>query len=247
MKIDGDSFAPAWAILTKRFDNKRLLISAHVSRLIGDRTIIKCNAQELNKLLGSLNESLNALKALDINVEQWDPILIHLITMRLDRPLIEAWENKLGSSSAMPSFEQLTSFLCDRARAQERLESTQTKSSATHPPRVLPMKSNQQPNRSHVAATARTANSNQYPCDMCGKDHYIVSCPDFVTLSPSMRVKQVVKHKLCYNCFGHHNVPQCNSKRVCKICDCQHHTMIHGPHEQLKQSTQIIPSTSSTH
>lgn len=118
MPMDADSFKSAWEILTKRFENKRLMVSAHLTKLTSDHSSIICNVQDFTRLLNSTARSLNALKALGLEINQWDPLLVHLITQRLARPLIESWENRLGSSSELPTLTQLIDFLWARTRAQ---------------------------------------------------------------------------------------------------------------------------------
>lgn len=244
MPLNEDSFASAWAILTQRFENPRLLVSAHLSR-ITDNSIIRCNAKDLNHFLGSLTESLNSLKSLNVETAAWDPILVHLISQRLARPLMEVWENKLGTTTTIPTLEQLTTFLLGKARAQEQLERNQqaagqpTQSQSTHT-KTTQVKSNQPSSStswacqrskgistSHSASIVKPTPAVHYPCDLCGGDHYIVTCSKFLALTPLQRHRGAVTHRLCFNCLGHHNIENCHSSKSCKICSQRHHTMLH--------------------
>ena len=66
----------------------------------------------------------------------------------------------------------------------------------------------------------------------CPNNHncqYRYKCIHFQALSPPKRKDHVMKQNLCFNCFGHHHVDQCNSKNVCrsKGCGKRHNTFLH--------------------
>ncbi|XP_046145601.1 uncharacterized protein LOC123988887 [Osmia bicornis bicornis] len=94
--VSSEAFSRAWATLTRRYENPRLLISAQVDRLVNSTPLPPRSSQALNGLLSEVMESLEALKGLAVPLENWDVILVHLVVRRLDTITREAWENHLG-------------------------------------------------------------------------------------------------------------------------------------------------------
>jgi hypothetical protein len=72
LPVCGDSFKTAWDLLTKRYENKRLLITAQLDKLFSLKRIENRSAKKLNDLLNTTSEAVNALRALDSPVDQWD-------------------------------------------------------------------------------------------------------------------------------------------------------------------------------
>ncbi|XP_024867544.1 uncharacterized protein LOC112451871 [Temnothorax curvispinosus] len=61
LPVAEDSFAAAWDLLVERFENKRLLISSQVERLFAIKAMAARSARELNAVLNTTTEALNAL------------------------------------------------------------------------------------------------------------------------------------------------------------------------------------------
>ncbi|XP_015126371.1 uncharacterized protein LOC107047952 [Diachasma alloeum] len=65
LPVSEDSFGIAWRILVDRYENKRLLITAHLDQLLNPAPMKTHGASDLNLLTSSVSEALSALKALD--------------------------------------------------------------------------------------------------------------------------------------------------------------------------------------
>ncbi|XP_071579669.1 uncharacterized protein [Temnothorax nylanderi] len=89
LPVAEDSFASAWDLLVERFENKRLLISSQVDRLFGIRPMATRSARELNTILNTTAEALNALQSLGAPVHHWDHLLVHLIVQSRTERLSE--------------------------------------------------------------------------------------------------------------------------------------------------------------
>ncbi|KAH0814770.1 hypothetical protein GEV33_008021 [Tenebrio molitor] len=94
LPVCGDSFKTAWDLLTKRYENKRLLITAQLDKLFSLKRIENRSAKELNDLLNTTSEA-----ALDSPVDQWDQLLVHLLVQKLDIRTREDWEFSLGTNT----------------------------------------------------------------------------------------------------------------------------------------------------
>ncbi|XP_043464125.1 uncharacterized protein LOC122499716 [Leptopilina heterotoma] len=208
LPLSSDSFDSAWSLLTSRYENKRLLISSQIDKLFNSSIISAKSASDLNTLLNTTTEALNALKALNALVDSWDLVLVHFTTRRLDSQTREAWENKQGSRTEPPSYQQLKEFL---TAAKTTPSSPKSSQSTTQPAKAL-------------TASHQTYG---YNCSCCDGSHYIVVCEKFRKLSPPVRRELVITQKLCFNCLGKHSAHQCQSSKRCRDCNGKHHTMIH--------------------
>ncbi|XP_011313625.1 uncharacterized protein, partial [Fopius arisanus] len=94
LTISDESFSIAWDLLLSRYENARLLISAHLERLLSPPAMTAHSAKELNALLTTVSEALNALEALGSPTAQWDQVIVHTDSQRLSSKLREAWEVK---------------------------------------------------------------------------------------------------------------------------------------------------------
>lgn len=254
LKISEDSFTTAWEILITQYENTRLLATAHFDRLLSPVAMGSPTAREIQRFVATAVEASGALEALGLNPRAWDPVLVHLHVRRLSPSLREAWANKLGDSSDLPTFVQLQEFLKGRARALQSLALDEPAR-----PTTVTAKRTRSPTRStarvHLTSTPSTSSApsarerswpvaNRYPCSYCGGAHYIASCDDFGELSSIDRKKAVDKLYLCYNCLGRHSIRVCQTTRTCQMCQQRHHTYLHHTlKEERPQRTAIAART----
>ncbi|XP_011313118.1 uncharacterized protein [Fopius arisanus] len=257
LTISDESFSIAWDQLLSRYENKRLLISAHLEQLLSPPAMTAHSAKELNALLTTVSEALNALEALGSPTAQWDQVIVHTVSQRLSSKLREAWEVKVGSSSEYPSFKDFKEFLTGRARAMESIEINSTPRATTTKPSTV-SSSRQAPSakvhhgaaqptqRSRPAQRSAPTGKVTYPCSTCEADHYLTSCSSFRQLTVPARREVVEKPYLCYNCLGRHSVRDCRSKTTCQYCGKLHHSMLHSqPSNQPARPAQQRQQTSS--
>ncbi|XP_011312924.1 uncharacterized protein [Fopius arisanus] len=65
LPVSEESFRIAWRTLVDRYENKRLLVAAHLDQLLNPAPMKSHSASDLNLLTSSITEALSALKALD--------------------------------------------------------------------------------------------------------------------------------------------------------------------------------------
>lgn len=235
LPVSSDTFSITWNTLTSCYENKRILISTQLDRLLNLKPLKSKSAKELSQLLSNITESLNALQALDCTSLQEDPFLIHLIVGLLDMETREAWELKLGASTEYPTYNQLHEFLISRSRALERLNSSSsTTSHQTNRFSQYPPKQDLR-TRSYVVAATHTKDGNT--CHFCNSFHFLSSCPKYLAYDVHRRLQEVKRLKLCFNCLGSHISQQCSNFRRCKKCDKKHHTTLHKFNEQIQSRT----------
>ncbi|KAK2578790.1 hypothetical protein KPH14_012728 [Odynerus spinipes] len=214
----GESLPVAWQLLTTRFENHRLTVKSHLDRVFSLQPVKGRNVKALQHVLNTVNETIQALKALKIAPTS-DCVLVHVVTSLLDQDTREQWELTLGDTQDYPKIIQLTSFLATRLRALESVEASS--SSASHLSKVNSPKPPKRTIAYHAAQTSQPTTSHDridFLCDMCQGNHFIVNCEAFRKKSISDRIT-IVKHRsLCCNCLGRHNVRKCLSTKLCRTC-----------------------------
>ena len=153
----------------------------------------------------------------------------------------------------LPTFEEFEKFLIARIRALEIAADTPPRSQKTSVPptsRVVKVHHGSSPGHTHskppdTSKVTHSSRISQHPCTYCGEPHFIVACPSFKRLTEPMRRKFAMEKPLCYNCLGMHSAKNCKSQYRCKLCNGNHHTMIHVPRD-TDEKPQGSPATGSS-
>lgn len=86
------NYQRAWTWLCDAYDNKRKTIDMYLINLRKLPNVKYNDIQALTKLINKSTDAVRSLKALDVPVQHWNEILIHLGEIRLDEKLKEKWE-----------------------------------------------------------------------------------------------------------------------------------------------------------
>jgi hypothetical protein len=234
LAISGANYDEAWSLLEKRYGNERLIVQAHIRKILNSPTINKCTAASLRQLSDDVRSNLAALKALNRPVQHWDDILVTIIPDKLDFHSNREWQGKLGNE--MPDSKTLLDFLESRYQHVASI----TASSANQ---TSQEKSGQNKSSKHQSSS-NSVIINKQSCAFCKKtNHSLHQCTSFLRLSTDEKLKQVINLKLCENCLrGNHSTANCKSNNTCRDCKGRHHTLLHGTKTQINDS---VPSTST--
>lgn len=82
----------AWQLLCERYHNNKVLINNHIQALFDIEPITKESSGALRNLIDSLNKNLRALESLDINTNNWDTLIIHMLSSKLDNTTNRHWK-----------------------------------------------------------------------------------------------------------------------------------------------------------
>lgn len=211
LPIKSTSYDQAWAILEKKYDNERAIINANLARLIDLPSIQKESADSLKLLVDTTNECLAAIQSYDIDTSSWCPLLILLLSRKLDNNSITHWEEHIQGAKLIPPFETFLDFLDIRINILETA-STNIASQIVHfknRPKVM-------------LATEKISK-----CFICSEEHRTFTCPQFVSKTVQERKTLAIDKKLCFNCLYQHNASACTSRFSCKTCGHRHHSMLH--------------------
>ncbi|KAG6446975.1 uncharacterized protein LOC115441446 [Manduca sexta] len=204
--ITNYNYEICWAKLKNRYDNKKYLTNSILTRFVSQRNILTESSSALKDLLDTSNQCLHDLRNLDINIENWDLIVIYMLSLKLDIETRKEWEALTSESiNDLPTYKQFERFLEKKFRSLEFLnKETQQK--------VL----------------NRNISVNYVTCFYCKEKHKLANCKQFVQLDSEERRKFVQANSLCFNCLGvNHTVYACRQFTRCRLCKRKHHTLLH--------------------
>ncbi|XP_062531149.1 uncharacterized protein LOC134201065 [Bombyx mori] len=114
----GSSFKEALRLLDQRYYNKYNIMTELLSTLLDLDVISKPSPSNIRHFVSTIKQTLAALKNMEAKVDEWDPILMLILTRKLDERT--AREYQLDRDNTMdPTVDQLLAFLEKRALAME--------------------------------------------------------------------------------------------------------------------------------
>lgn len=261
LPLTENNYDIAWSTLSSRYENQRLLATAHMEKLFAFRPI---NSESLSALLTFatvFQENIAAIKALGI-VDLSDFMLFFIGSRLLDPITRQLFEGSV-SQDTVPTFDTLLKFVHQRCRVLENIrgsEKTETRYQRAKP--VVTYRS------SNVAATdvhksiSQTSqprsgstyfDKNKVSCVYCKNTHAVYKCHAFAKLSVNKRRDFVLSSNLCFSCMSpKHRAAACPSKVNCKFCNRRHHSLLHLAEDTQEQTNivnndiQVSQMTSST-
>ena len=256
----GDNFQTAWDTLCRRYDNKNLRFSLQMQMLVNMPSATKECAHHLNQLLNTVNESINTFTTLERPVKTWDDILIYFIESKLAANTRMDWAKEVESksSSNFPTFALIKTFLEDRIRTLDLVNSetnfsliTEDSHGSSQRSSVAPTSKDQRrkpffkrtkSTSANVATHMPSRPAAKSTCSFCGGEHFVGYCSKFSACSQDQRRSHAATAKLCFNCLNSsHSVDVCNSKGRCIVCGEKHHTKLH------REGTSAINKDRSSH
>lgn len=237
------NYTYVWETLIDRYDNKRVLFQHYMDLLLSLKVKSE-SAIEIKHMLDTSRACVNALKeTLKIPIDTCDHIIVHSLVAKLPRESHQLWEQELGNSKAIPSFQKFTDFLTLRYRTLEALNS---KSISIDEPKPTTSSSSRSSSNTHAHARSQfkqpparsthqihhvsTANNGQphIKCNLCQGNHILRRCPTFINMSCTERKAQAEKLRHCLNCLSStHFIAVCPSTKNCQTCGGRHNTLIH--------------------
>ncbi|XP_037929718.1 uncharacterized protein LOC119664260, partial [Teleopsis dalmanni] len=229
LPISEQNYNIAWDILSNRYDNKQLLVTALLNKLLSQPNITIESASSLKGIHDVTKECYYGLAAQGIDVKSWDAIMVHVIIRKLDKASHTAFEQSLEDSRRIISLKELLRFLEGRFQAFESMTNGNHKQS--HKPRH--------------PAVALAATDSGSKCITCNSSHQLFSCETFKRKSIQQKYDLLKRHKLCTNCMKPgHMALQCSS-RSCTICQRRHNTLLHQNRHPVQPSNhKLVENTS---
>ncbi|XP_008183743.1 uncharacterized protein LOC103309618 [Acyrthosiphon pisum] len=230
LMLTDSNYTLALSQLTARYSNRRVIAEHHLEQIFNAPKAFFGDGNSIRKLLNNIIETTGALQNLSFAVDQWDPILLHLLQKKLDSHLRSQWE-LLVDTTEDPTVVEFTTFLTKYCKSATVTESH-------HLPK--PFKQNKtttlltnQPGQQHTAQQTSKNESwgekQSFTCQVCKVQpgHLLINCPLFKEKTPTERHKIIKELNRCFRCFSAHRVVDCKNPKTCNDCGGKHHTMLH--------------------
>jgi len=233
LMLTDSNYDLALSQLTARYSNRRIIAESHLDELFNAPKAFYGNGISIRNLLNVVTETTGALENLTYAVDQWDPILLHLLQKKLDQQLRAQWE-LLVDTTEDPTVKEFIVFLtkfCKSAmigQTNSADEKTSTKSKSTRSTTLF---------SSQSGSYSSPENTNQkdprekksFSCQVCKAQpgHLLVHCSQFKEKSPKERHRIIKDLNRCFLCFSEHLASQCKSTKSCGECGKRHHSLLH--------------------
>ena len=90
--VTDDNFDVAMEILQNPYDNRRLILRAHIHGIVSYRPVSQENTRELRKLVDTMEEHRHSLRNMGQPVDHQDPFFVYLIAEKLPTETRKFWE-----------------------------------------------------------------------------------------------------------------------------------------------------------
>lgn len=223
LDFSSNNYDVAWDLLCDRYHNNKLLITNHIQAIFNIDTIHRESSLSLRNMIDTVNKNLRSLNTLKIDTQNWDLLLIHIATNKLDPITDRKWKEEINKTKDLPTLKDFLDFIKGRAELLETINNPnhhEIKRRHSEPVSARP--------RSFVANFRPSVNATStFSCPLCKGDHAIHVCPSFRSLSTQGKLDKVNKLKLCVNCLRRgHDVRTC-WMGSCRICSKKHNTSLH--------------------
>ncbi|KAF0769852.1 Integrase catalytic domain-containing protein, partial [Aphis craccivora] len=247
--LSATNYALAWEAVSDRFDNKRLLASAHLDKLFGFKPIERESLPALLSFVNTFKENVSLIKSLGVN-DLSSFLLFHMGSRVLDAYTIQLFESSI-SPSTIPTFDELLNFVQQRCRVLENIKKPSQPETVVKPRgKYNARNKTDEPRKSVFTATTSTSvKSKSKGCLSCDKaDHNIYRCPKFNGMTVEKRREFVAARRLCFACMSpSHMINACSSTGGCRSCNSKrHHSLLHFNNDQSLAAGKSTQSTSSS-
>jgi len=104
------NYSTAWKTLEERFYNKRVLSNTLIQKLL-DHSIITNDSKTIKSLHDNVKETFSALNNIGIETDKWEPLLLCLLTKKLDRQNHLLYEQSVQNTRQIHPLNEFQTFL----------------------------------------------------------------------------------------------------------------------------------------
>ncbi|KAF9805603.1 hypothetical protein SFRURICE_020988 [Spodoptera frugiperda] len=247
LRVSSDNYQTCWDILNQRYNNKKLIFNSHMNVLMSLPVMHQQTASSIKKLHDTTNECLNALKNLGIDISTWDPIVIYLVSQKMDAETYTDYIDSLPEPRDLPHLQEFLAYLEGKFIALETVRRKTETNKNTQPFHNPQKHSNQSFNTSTQRKNPRDSgfnNANRHDeykpfinhsaikpyqkCLICDENHALFICNKFRELNNQEKRKLIAQNNICKNCLINHNGKECTSQKTCRHCHEKHNSLLHN-------------------
>lgn len=237
LPISTDNYATCWEILSHRFDNKRNIFNSYANTIYNLANIQQQSFVAIKRLHDVTLESLHAIKNLGIDTTSWDPLLVYILSQKLDNETYSEYIESLKNSRELPVLQELLDFLENKFTALEssrrRQEGTPKTASSQQQTTNFTSRKFKKPytesknNKIHEVTKSMHVSESANKCPHCDSNHHLINCKRFLESTNEQKIILLNKLDYCKNCIYDHVGGKCFSTKRCHICNDKHHTILH--------------------
>ncbi|XP_045456869.1 uncharacterized protein LOC123666892 [Melitaea cinxia] len=241
LQISSDNYVTCWEILNNRYNNKKLIFTSHVNTLMNISVSQQPSFGHIKKIHDTSLESLNAIKNLGVDISSWDPLLVHILSQKLDADTYNEYISSLKQPKELPILKDFLNYLETKFTALETSRKKQENPTAKSSFKNTYYNNSPTENRlnykkptyftqSKVSSNRvqKPAHTAKLPCHFCSnREHGLYYCTKFLELPNHMKRKFIIDKNLCKNCLYDHEGKNCYSESRCRECDGNHNTISH--------------------
>lgn len=180
-------------------------------------------------------ECLMAIENAGVSVENWDVLVIQIVTRKLNQKTILDYESNLENVKEVQNVRDFLKYVESRYLALMSAESI-TKSNEKNEKSEKYEKNDKK---------EKTLKDTPFSCSYCeNKPHSVYKCSEFLKLEPKARYEWARDKKICFVCIQPHRQGECKSKfGSCKFCSKKHNYLLHY---EVKKVSLIATAGEST-
>lgn len=227
------NYSIVWKTLNDRFDNKRVLLSAHLDILFRFSPLKVESLIDLRHFLTTFRENIAALKVLEVD-DLAGFLLFYIASRVLDPATRQSFEFEYHDAE-IPTFDMLAEFVQVRCQVLQN--------STSH----LKLDDNYKKNSRSKFSLVTSSVSESLICILCKENHLLYKCPKFIQQNVKQRFRLARSNRLCMNCLCvSHKTNDCKSTYSCRHCSSKHHSLLHFDTRTSKDASSTNGCTNTT-
>ncbi|KAI5646276.1 hypothetical protein NE865_01738 [Phthorimaea operculella] len=152
LTLSSENYDEARRLLNDRYNHKFKIVNEHINSLLDMNALVRSTPSNIRDFVSHVKQCMAALKNLDVNTDNWDPIILSILYRKLDTYTSRAYQLERSDESD-PTVVDFLQYLEKRALALENAE---------------PVSSNKSQKTSVVNVAVTPPASGAKPCAVSG-------------------------------------------------------------------------------